>query len=112
MKKLTYLKDSYRVKLENYDEKWQEASNQNFANYTNLDPGHYTFRVQAANSDGVWNEEGIKLGVIIRSPWFWNIWSQLLYLLLILGALSPYTASSSTAASPWPKQVGCANWMK
>ncbi|MCB0634185.1 MAG: response regulator, partial [Lewinella sp.] len=78
-------KNSYQVKLDNYDEEWQAANHQNFANYTNLDPGQYTFRLRAANSDGIWNEEEIALSIIIRPPWYWNIYSQILYLVLITG---------------------------
>jgi len=80
-------KNSYQVKLDNYDDAWRDAGQQRFADYTNLDPGRYTFRVRAANSDGVWSEEDITLTILIRPPWYWNAWSQLLYALLLAGAL-------------------------
>lgn len=63
----------YAYKMDGIDEEWVESGNRNFADYPNLKPGNYTFRVKAANSDGVWNEGGIKLGVLITPPW-WQTW--------------------------------------
>jgi signal transduction histidine kinase/ligand-binding sensor domain-containing protein len=48
----------FRYRLEGFDTDWQEAGSRREAFYTNLDPGDYTFRVLAANNDGVWNETG------------------------------------------------------
>lgn len=39
----------------------------------NLDPGRYTLRVRAANSDGVWSEEAASMALFIAPP-FWNTW--------------------------------------
>ena len=64
-------KNRYRYKLENFDPAWNEVgSKQRLATYTNLDPGKYVFRVQGSNSDGVWNEEGVSLPIIITPPWW------------------------------------------
>ena len=63
-------KNRYRYKLENFDPGWNEVgSKQRLATYTNLDPGKYVFRVQGSNSDGVWNEEGVSLPILITPPW-------------------------------------------
>ena len=59
--------------LENFDDDWVDAGSQRNATYTNLDPGEYVFRVKAANHDGVWNEEGKSLRIIINHP-FWATW--------------------------------------
>jgi len=65
-------KNRYRYKLEGLEPGWNEVSSkQRLATYTNLDPGKYVFRVQASNSDGVWNEEGVSLPILITPPW-WN----------------------------------------
>ncbi|MCP4757664.1 MAG: histidine kinase, partial [Proteobacteria bacterium] len=42
--------------------------------YTNLDPGRYTFRVKASNNDGVWNQEGGSIEILIRPPWWETLW--------------------------------------
>jgi hypothetical protein len=38
-----------------------------------LPPGDYTFHVTACNNDGVWNEEGTSIAVIVTPP-FWKTW--------------------------------------
>ncbi len=48
----------FRYKLEGVDEDWVDAGNRRQAFYTQLGPGEHRFRVTAANSDGVWNQEG------------------------------------------------------
>ena len=60
-------------KLENFENVWRDAGSQHSAFYPNLPPGEYLFRVKAANNNGVWNEEGASLKIIIKSPW-WKTW--------------------------------------
>jgi ligand-binding sensor domain-containing protein/signal transduction histidine kinase len=68
-------KNRYRYKLDNFEADWNEVgSQQRLATYTNLEPGKYVFRVQASNSDGVWNEEGMSLPILIRPPWWRTNW--------------------------------------
>ncbi|MBV8552792.1 MAG: hypothetical protein JOY54_15970 [Acidobacteriaceae bacterium] len=65
-------KNRYRYKLDGFEPGWNEVgSKQRLATYTNLDPGKYVFRVQGSNSDGVWNEQGVSLPILITPPW-WN----------------------------------------
>ncbi len=80
-------KNQYAYKLEGFDKKWNPIGNQRKATYTNLDPGAYTFRVKASNSDGIWNETGISIQLTITPP-FWLTWwfktaAGLLLLLII-----------------------------
>lgn len=56
--------------LENYDAQWNEVGNQQFAYYSKLPPGDYIFKVKAANNNGVWNEEGASIKIIITPPWW------------------------------------------
>jgi signal transduction histidine kinase len=64
-------KNRYRYVLEGFDPDWNEVgSTQRLATYTNLDHGRYVFRVQGSNSDGVWNEEGVSLPIVIMPPWW------------------------------------------
>ena len=65
-------KNMFKYTLEGYDKEWQYSS-VNFASYTNLPPGKYTFKVTASNSDGVWNNSPAELIVIIRRP-YWKTW--------------------------------------
>ncbi|MBV9746985.1 MAG: PAS domain S-box protein, partial [Acidobacteriia bacterium] len=68
-------KNRYRYKLEGFDPGWNEVgSRQRLATYTNLDPSRYIFRVQASNSDGIWNEQGVSLPILITPPWWRTNW--------------------------------------
>ena len=53
--------------------------------YPNLPPGEYTFRVKAANNNGVWNEQGATLKIIVNPPWWRTTWAYITYLLLLIG---------------------------
>ncbi len=77
-------KNRYAYKLENYDNDWREVGTQNQAFYPNLPPGKYEFRVKAANDNGVWNEQGARLQIIIESPWWVKWWAFVIYGLLII----------------------------
>ncbi len=63
----------YRYRLEGFDPKWIEAGARRVAYYTNIPPGRYTFRVLAANNDGVWNETGATLEIRVL-PRLWQTW--------------------------------------
>jgi signal transduction histidine kinase/ligand-binding sensor domain-containing protein len=74
----------YRYMLENFDKEWTEAGTRRSAYYTNIPPGHYTFRVQAANNDGLWNTAGASLAFELRPHFYQTLW---FYALLVLGAV-------------------------
>ena len=63
------------------------GSKQRLATYTNLDPGKYVFRVQGSNSDGVWNEEGVSLPILITPPWWKTNWFRALCAAVFLAML-------------------------
>jgi ligand-binding sensor domain-containing protein/signal transduction histidine kinase len=63
----------YRIRLDGFDHDWRELGSEWRATFTNLDPGHYHLRVQAANGDGVWSESGASLALVIVPPW-WRTW--------------------------------------
>ncbi len=66
-------KNRYAYKLEGFDRDWNYIGAERRATYTNLDPGKYVFRVIASNNDGLWNEQGASVVVIITPP-FWKTW--------------------------------------
>jgi signal transduction histidine kinase/ligand-binding sensor domain-containing protein/DNA-binding response OmpR family regulator len=65
--------NQYAYMLEGWDKDWIYAGSERKASYTNLSPGKYTFRVKASNNDGVWNENGPSVKIIISPP-FWATW--------------------------------------
>jgi ligand-binding sensor domain-containing protein/two-component sensor histidine kinase len=67
-------KNKYAYKLKGYNKDWINTdASKRFANYTNLDPGDYTFLVKASNNDGIWNETPASVHLIITPP-FWETW--------------------------------------
>lgn len=63
----------FRYELEGYQTKPTLPDKSRVARYLNLPHGNYTFRVQARNEDGVWNQTGATLAVIVLPP-FWETW--------------------------------------
>jgi signal transduction histidine kinase len=61
----------YRYKLDGVDPDWQNVQERHQAFYTNLSPGGYRFHVIASNGDGVWNDGGAALDIVIP-PMFWQ----------------------------------------
>jgi ligand-binding sensor domain-containing protein/signal transduction histidine kinase len=63
----------YAYMLAGFDRDWIYCGARRYASYTNLNPGKYVFRVKGSNNDGVWNETGVAVAVVIRPP-FWQTW--------------------------------------
>jgi len=63
-------RNRFRYKLEGWDKQWQEVGTRREAIYTNLRPGTYSFHVIAGNNDGIWNEEGAVLNLVIAPAWY------------------------------------------
>ncbi len=78
-------KIKYRYQLEGYDENWRNNKNKRSITYTNLDPGAYVLRVQAANLSGPWIESPTLIRISVE-PRFYEIgWVRVLaFLVLIL----------------------------
>jgi signal transduction histidine kinase/streptogramin lyase len=75
----------YRYKLEGFDRDWTEAGARRTAYYTNIPPGRYTFRMQAANNDGLWNTEGAALTFELRPHFYQTTWFYALLLAAVVG---------------------------
>jgi signal transduction histidine kinase/DNA-binding response OmpR family regulator len=78
----------FRYKLEGYDSGWiDESGNRRFATYSNLKPGIYTFWVDAANNDGIWNDTPKEFSIkILPAPWF-SVWAYLVYFVITAGVI-------------------------
>ena len=77
-------KNKYVYILEGFDKEWIFTdAKKRTATYTNLDPGEYTFRVKGSNNDGIWNEAGSSIKIIILPPWWRTIWAYIFYILFI-----------------------------
>ena len=77
-------KVKFRYRLDSYDSDWHDAGTRRQAFYTDLPPGSYTFRVTAANSDGVWNEIPATLQFSIAPAYYQTNWFRALCAMLLL----------------------------
>jgi hypothetical protein len=64
----------FKVRLEPYDTDWIDAGGLRAMQYRNIPPGRYTFRVIAANSDGVWNETGARFDLALTPHFYQTTW--------------------------------------
>jgi ligand-binding sensor domain-containing protein/signal transduction histidine kinase len=75
----------YRYMLTGFDRGWTDAGARRTAYYTNIPPGRYTFRVQAANNDGVWNTAGADLNFELAPHFYQTLWFYALVLVAAAG---------------------------
>jgi len=85
-------KNLYSYMLEGFDKDWI-TTQEHRATYTNLPAGTYTFRVKAANNDGVWSKDEAQLKIVVHPPFWWSLPAKILYLFIIGGLIWLYTQS-------------------
>ncbi len=78
----------YSYKLDGYDNDWTYTTgNKNYASYSNLPSGNYTFQVKGTNNDGVWFDNITKLNIKIKPPLWISPLVLFLYFLVLLSAV-------------------------
>ena len=81
-------KNHYAYFLKGFDKVWHLVSaRQRYASYTNLDPGEYVLRVKASNDDGIWNEEGTTVRLLITPPFWMTWWFRILVIIIMITSL-------------------------
>jgi len=63
---------------------WHELGTHHHVDYTRVPPGRYTLEVRAAGSDGLWNDEGLRLAVVVTPPFHATLWFRALAVTLVL----------------------------
>ncbi len=64
----------YMYRMEGLEDTWSALGNRNLLTFTTLPPGNYVLRVRGSNSDGLWNEEGVRLRIRVLPPWYLTWW--------------------------------------
>ncbi len=77
----------FKYRLTGLDADWVNADTRRTAYYPHLPPGKYQFTVIAANRDGVWNQQGASIEIIVLPP-FWRTWWFVAGAIVALGALA------------------------
>jgi signal transduction histidine kinase/ligand-binding sensor domain-containing protein len=93
----------FRYRMEGLDPDWVEAGTDRTARYATLPYGTFTFRVIAANRDGVWNEAGAAVTIVVVPPFYRTTWFAGLVLAVV--ALSTFGAYRSRVAEIERKQA-------
>jgi len=78
--------NQYAYLVEGIVDDWVHQGSERSVTLTNLNPGNYVFRVKAAGSDGVWNEAGTSLRLIVTPLWWETTWFKLLVVAVVIGA--------------------------
>lgn len=78
--------NQYEYILEGFDKAWNHTSTPT-AQYKNIPPGTYTFKVKGANNDGVWNDHATAIRIHIEPPVWLSPYLLLTYVLLAIGMI-------------------------
>jgi signal transduction histidine kinase len=68
----------FRYKLEGLEDDWIDAGTKRTVDYSYLPAGTYTFRLIAANANGIWNNEGTAITIIVRPFFYQTLWFRFL----------------------------------
>jgi diguanylate cyclase (GGDEF)-like protein/PAS domain S-box-containing protein len=79
-------RNRFVYRLNGFDPNWIDNGTRHEAAYTNLPVGNYTFEMRAANADGVWNQDGMRLPLSVTPVWWATTTMKALYIALA-GAL-------------------------
>jgi signal transduction histidine kinase/ligand-binding sensor domain-containing protein len=79
--------NQYAYMMEGLDKDWIYVGTHRHADFRNLRPGDYIFRVKGSNNDGVWNEEGVALRITVTPPFWGTWWFQGIAGLLVVGSV-------------------------
>lgn len=92
---------SYRYKLEGFNDEWMPATHEHSAVFTNLDPGNYTFKVQARMGETEWGKVETNYQFSIATPFWETYWFYGVIAALFIGIMY---AISRYRLSQWEKQ--------
>lgn len=76
----------FKYQMQGLDDHWVDAGTQRTAHYPHLPPGSYMFTVKAVYSDGVSNDAGATLALVVPPPFYRSWWFA--FLLSAVGASS------------------------
>ncbi|WP_198152373.1 hybrid sensor histidine kinase/response regulator transcription factor [Draconibacterium sediminis] len=80
--------NQYAYKVDGIDNDWKYVNAQmRSANYSNLEAGTYTLKIKGTNAQGVWNNDGVAIDIVVKPNPYFSWWAYLIYLLFILSIL-------------------------
>jgi ligand-binding sensor domain-containing protein/signal transduction histidine kinase len=83
----------FKCRLDGLEKEWEDAGTKRTVEYRHVPQGTYQFHVTAGNSDGVWNNAGATVTVVVL-PYFWETnWFLALCLLAVLSTVASIVRS-------------------
>ena len=79
----------YSYKLEGWDKDWVETDHRNFAQFSNLQGGNYTFKVRATSQPGIWGEKCAKINIEMVPP----LWKREWFIATLISLLAAFVYS-------------------
>jgi signal transduction histidine kinase/ligand-binding sensor domain-containing protein/CheY-like chemotaxis protein len=76
-----------RSRLDPFDSTWRNQHS-NTITYSQVPPGEYTFIVSGTNNDGVWNEQGAKIKVVVLPRFYQTWWFRLLVAVAAIASIA------------------------
>ena len=80
----------YQYMLEALNPDWVDAGNTPVANYTSVPPDRYVFRVEARNSEGIWNRNALALPIRVLAPYYKQGWFRSLVMVGVLSMVAGF----------------------
>lgn len=80
-------RNQFRYRLEGINDEWIDIGNRNFIPFSNLPPGEYILTVKGSNNDGLWNEKGTSITIMIYPPWWQSKLAYFFYFILVISLI-------------------------
>ncbi len=90
------LRFKYRLETAGRVPPWTDAGGERVARFSNLAPGQYRFHVIACNEDGVWNQTGSTLHIVVLPEFWQTLWFRTAATIFILGLVAALARYIST----------------
>ena len=78
-------RNQFAYKLEGLYDDWIHIGYERVISFTDIDPGKYIFQVKGVTNDGVWNETGASIVLIIAPPWWATWWFRIIMFITVIG---------------------------
>ncbi|MBU1344767.1 MAG: histidine kinase [Proteobacteria bacterium] len=72
-------KNQYAYVLEGFEKEKNHIGSRRYGKYTNLPGGKYVLRLFGSNNDGIWNEKGASIQVLVGTKPWKTWWAMILY---------------------------------
>ena len=85
--------NKYAYRLKGFEDDWNYVDTLRYGRYTNIPGGVYSLQLKGANNDGIWNEKGTAVALIVAAPPWKRWWAHCLYVggvLLVLAVITFY----------------------